>query len=153
MAGCVAFVDPGRATMVVQAYISVLAAGAAVLVVERLASVLPPASVRPEPRGEAAAEDLIAAEFARLVRQVELGLAGGDDLRRFLSPVLRAIAWPLIRSHGIDPETEPEQANRLLGDEAWLLMTVDLVWPGTRTETLSAACSLSSAVDRLEALS
>ncbi len=59
-------------------------------------------------------------QLERLERIVRFGTSTAIDADRRLYRVLREQAAELLLSrHGVDLDSEPDQARRLLGDEAW----------------------------------
>lgn len=92
-------------------------------------------------------------QVERLERIVRFGTSTAMDADRRLYRVLRLQASEFLLSrHGVDLETEPEDARRLLGDEAWERIrpgrpvVKDRLGPGAELTEVEAVVS---AVERL----
>jgi hypothetical protein len=90
-------------------------------------------------------------ELVRTEREITLGLAGAGHLHQRLLPLLReAAATRLAARHSVDLERRPEQARRLLGEDAWELLRPDLPEPADRQAPGISMARLRRIVDALE---
>jgi hypothetical protein len=68
-----------------------------------------------------------------------------------LVPLLRRIAEDrLAAHHGIDPDTQPEKARVVLGDEAWLIISKEWMPSDGESDHGPGHASLAAAVDSIE---
>jgi hypothetical protein len=62
----------------------------------------------------------------RMEREIALGSSTAANLHRRLLPLLREVAATrLAARHHVDMERRPEEARRLLGDDAWDVLRPD----------------------------
>ena len=129
------FTFPGRAELIVHAYVLALAA---VVLFHLVAAVI---AANPVARGSAfdaalrrrARREERLPELAQLEREVALGMATAFDLHYRLRPSLRRIAGELLASHrGTSLDGQPARARRVLGEETWELVRVDRPPPDNR---------------------
>jgi len=111
-----------------------------------LALVLSMGSLRPlfgatamrRPRGGTGAPARPAG-LAELEHAVDFGLSSGFDLHHRLRPALRQIAAERLARAGVDMDSQPRQAQALLGDEAWELLRPERPQPARRSRGVTAA--------------
>jgi hypothetical protein len=146
---------PGRSELALRIFLLVLAAFALLHLVAAVRHAFPAAGPSPferalrrrEPR-----QDRLP-ELAKLEREVALGGSTAFDLHYRLRPPVRRIAGELLAARrGIDLDTEPEAARRLLGDEAWELVRPDREPPQNRYAPGIETAALATVVTSLEAL-
>jgi hypothetical protein len=90
-------------------------------------------------------------ELVRTEREITLGMANAGHLHTRLLPMLReAAAVRLATRQSIDIERRPDQARRLLGDDAWELLRPDLPEPANRHAPGISLGRLRRIVDALE---
>jgi hypothetical protein len=91
------------------------------------------------------------AELERLEREVHLSLGSSFYLHHRLRPLFREIASNrLLVRHGVDLDSRPDEAAKLLGPEAWELLRPDRNEPRDRWAPGPEFKELSSVVDALE---
>ena len=149
-------VVPGRAEIVLRAYVLLLAAFVLARLLARLRSSLP------EQRGASPVDAALSrrplrvarvAELEKIEREVTLGMTTAFDLHFRLRPTLRRIASELLRARrGIDLDANPAAARRALGEETWELVRVDREPPHDRFGRGLDLDSLRNVVVSLEAL-
>lgn len=94
-----------------------------------------------------------AAEFLRMERELELGVAHADHAHRRLLPLLRAAAAARLASrHGIELEHRPDAARTLLGDDVWELLRPDRPEPEDRHGPGIPREQVAAAIEAVEAL-
>ena len=110
-----------------------------------------PLRLRIKPTGRP--RDSAPPQLERIERLVVFGKTTAFDAEWRLLPLLRAIAAEQLETrHGVDLESHPEIAERLLGDAGWELLDpertlpVDRMAPGLTLDELEAAVS---AIERL----
>jgi len=92
-------------------------------------------------------------EFAKVEREVSLGMATAFDLHYRLRPPLRRIAGELLAARrGIDLDGSPEAARRALGEETWEIVRADREPPRERYGAGLQLVALRDVVTSLEAL-
>jgi hypothetical protein len=143
---------PHAATLVIQAYVGVLAVVAISTCLKMLASSYRTAQPAIQPESGRASRDPIAAELERLSRQVELATTTCADLHAFGRPMLREIAAPLLLLHNVDLDRHPRRAQQLLGEELWELVRPNRPQPTDQDAPGLSTRELALLVERLEAL-
>jgi hypothetical protein len=92
-------------------------------------------------------------ELVRTERDITLGSSNAGHLHRRLLPLLReAAAARLASHHHVDVERRPEEARRLLGDEAWELLRPDRPEPADRNAKGMSLSRIGELVGTLERL-
>jgi hypothetical protein len=92
-------------------------------------------------------------ELVRTERDITLGSSNAGHLHRRLLPLLReAAAVRLASHHHVDLERRPEEARRLLGDEAWQLLRPDRPEPADRNAKGMSLHGIGELVGTLERL-
>jgi hypothetical protein len=90
-------------------------------------------------------------ELVRTEREITLGLSSAGHLHQRLLPMLREAADArLAARYSVDLERRPDQARRLLGDEAWELLRPDRPEPDDRLAPGISIGLLRRVVDALE---
>ena len=90
-------------------------------------------------------------ELVRTEREITLGMANAGHLHKRLLPMLReAAAVRLATRQSVDIERRPDQARRLLGDDAWELLRPDLPEPADPHAPGISLGRLRRIVDALE---
>ena len=146
---------PGRAELVLHAYVLALAAFVLGRLVAWLRASLPRRAVSPVDAALRAKPPYRGRvpELERLEREVTLGLSTAFDLHFRLRPTLHRIASELLRSRrGVDLDRNPEAARNALGDETWDLVRPDRQPPPERFAPGVELESLRRVVASLEAL-
>jgi hypothetical protein len=93
------------------------------------------------------------AEFLRMERELDLGVAGAAHAHRRLLPLLRAAAAARLASrHGIELEHRPDAARTLLGDDVWELLRPDRPEPEDRHGPGVPREQVAAAIEAVEAL-
>jgi hypothetical protein len=91
------------------------------------------------------------AELERLEREVHLSLGSSFYLYHRLRPLLREIASNrLIVRHGVDLERRPEEAEKLVGPQAWEWLRPDRKEPRDRWAPGPPIGELTAVVEALE---
>lgn len=91
--------------------------------------------------------------LARMEDELALGVAGAFDLHHRLVPRLRGVAAGLLLSRRrVSLEREPDEARRILGDEAWQIVRPDRKPPEDRLARGITPDGLARVVDSLEAV-
>jgi hypothetical protein len=98
-----------------------------------------PTVARPEP-------------LERIERVVEAGHQTAGDVHVRVRPLLREIAGPLLRRHGVRLDGEPARARALLGEELWEVVRPDRPPPRERRDRGLELSELEQLVQRLERL-
>jgi hypothetical protein len=94
-----------------------------------------------------------AAEFLRMERELDLGVAGAAHAHRRLLPLLRAAAAARLSSRpGIELEQRPDAARTLLGDDVWELLRPDRPEPEDRHGPGVPREQVAAAIEAVEAL-
>jgi hypothetical protein len=126
--------------------LAVLVAAAAVRV---LGETLPPmraAPGQPSPTGEATGDR------ERLDRVVSTATTHAGELHLRLRPILREIAADGLHRHGVELDTQPQAAQKLLAPETWELVRPDRPRPDDAFAPGLAPKRLEAVLDDLEAL-
>jgi hypothetical protein len=90
-------------------------------------------------------------ELVRTEREITLGMANAGHLHKRLLPMLReAAAVRLATRQSVEIERRPDQARRLLGDDAWELLRPDLPEPADPHAPGISLGRLRRIVDALE---
>jgi hypothetical protein len=153
VAGLVVLVGVDRTDLVLDAYL-VYAAGLLALAASRIAARAFPAPrgivpgvLAQRPRRYAAPESLVAMED-----DVALAQANEFDLHFRLRPALVEIASAALATReGVDLESQPERAEKLLSPATWELVRPDRPRPERGASGIGMA-PLSSVVDELETI-
>jgi hypothetical protein len=150
----VLFLLPGRRHLALDVYVLVLGALGLAAAVRATRAASPEVH---EPALAAELEDPLDVpperprELERLEREVYLSLGNSFYLHHRLRPVLREIAsHRLLRNHGVDLDSRPDAARRLLGDHAWDWLRADRVEPRDRWAPGPQLGELREVVDALE---
>jgi hypothetical protein len=92
-------------------------------------------------------------ELVRTERELTLGLASAGHAHRRLLPLLReAAAARLATRHGVELERRPNEAETLLGEDAWELLRPDRPEPLDRNAQGLPLARVRAVVERLESL-
>ena len=124
----------------------VIAAGA----VRALSETLPP--LRRPARGQPASGAAVTGDRERLYRIVWTGRTHAGDLHLRLRPILREIAADGLRRRGVELDTQPQAAQKLLTPETWELVRPDHPRPQDAFAPGLAPKRLDAVLDELEAL-
>jgi hypothetical protein len=93
------------------------------------------------------------ADFLRMERELDLGVASAVHAHRRLLPLLRAAASARLASrHGIELERRPNAAKAMLGDDAWDLLRPDRPEPKDRLGPGVPRDRIAAAIEAVEAL-
>ena len=93
------------------------------------------------------------AEFLRMERELDLGVAGAAHAHRRLLPLLRAAAAARLASrHGIELERRPDAARAMLGDDVWELLRPDRPEPEDRHGPGVPREQVAAAIEAVESL-
>jgi hypothetical protein len=133
----------------VNAALTVLAVLVAAAAVRALGETLPPlrrAAGPPTPAGEATGDR------ERLDRVVTIATTHAGDLHLRLRPILREIAADGLRRRGVELDTQPQAAQKLLAPETWELVRPDRPRPDDAFAPGLAPKRLDAVLDDLEAL-
>jgi hypothetical protein len=131
------------------AALTVLAVLVAAAAVRALGEALPPlrrAAGPPPPTGEATGDR------ERLDRVVTIATTHAGDLHLRLRPILREIAADGLRRRGVELDTQPQAAQKLLAPETWELVRPDRPRPDDAFAPGLAPKRLDAVLDDLEAL-
>lgn len=121
-------------------------AGLAVAGCARLARLVvpPPDPVLPLPDQSPRGDGLLL--LTGLESRLSWGAADADRFRDRVRPLLVGLAADRLRiRHGIDPDTDPEQARAILGEPLWQLRTA----PPTRSPSRAELTALVTALERI----
>ena len=124
----------------------VIAAGA----VRALSETLPP--LRRPARAQPASGAAVTGDRERLDRIVSTGTTHAGDLHLRLRPILREIAADGLRRRGVELDTQPQAAQKLLTPETWELVRPDRPRPQDAFAPGLAPKRLNAVLDDLEAL-
>lgn len=92
-------------------------------------------------------------QLEKIERLVAFGKTTAFDAEWRLLPLLRAIAAEhLATRHGVDLDSHPEIAERLLGDAGWELLDPERALPGDRMAPGLSLDDLEAAVSAIERL-
>jgi hypothetical protein len=92
-------------------------------------------------------------ELVRIEREITLGSASAAHLHRRLLPLLReAAATRLAARHHVDLERRPDEARKLLGEDAWELLRPDRPEPLDRSDVGLPLRTIGALVGTLEQL-
>ena len=93
------------------------------------------------------------AEFLRMERELELGVASAAHAHRRLLPLLRAAAAARLASqHGIELERRPDAARAMLGEDVWDLLRPDRPEPEDRHGPGVPRAEIAAVIEAVEAL-
>jgi hypothetical protein len=93
------------------------------------------------------------ADFLRMQRELDLGVASAAHAHRRLLPLLQAAAAARLESrHGIELERRPNAARALLGDDVWELLRPDRPAPEDRHGAGVPRDQIAAAIEAVEAL-
>jgi hypothetical protein len=93
------------------------------------------------------------AEFLRMEREIDLGVASAAHSHRRLLPLLRAAASARLASrHGVELERRPDAARALLGEDVWELLRPDRPEPEDRLGPGVPREQIAAVIERVEAL-
>jgi hypothetical protein len=146
----VAFI-PGRVGLVMRIYALVVCAVALAVALGALRRVYPPERRLRMPGGNGTPHGEHPSTLARIEHEAALGVTGSFDLHYRLVPRLRSVASGLLESRRrISLETQPEEAETVLGPEAWELVRPDRAAPADRLARGIAPDALRRVVDSLE---
>lgn len=144
-------VVPGRLPLVIRLYALGVCAVALGLGLLALRRAYPPAS--PLRRSDKAASQgrRPPPTLARIEDELALGVSGAFDLHHRLVPRLRTVAAGLLSARRrVSLDGEPDEAQRILGDETWELVRPDRPPPEDRLARGIAPSRLTHVVDSLE---
>ena len=131
------------------AALTVLAVLVAATAVRALGETLPPmrrAGGAPPPTGE------VTGDRERLDRVVSIATTHAGDLHLRLRPILREIAADGLRRRGVELDTQPQAAQKLLAPETWELVRPDRPRPDDAFAPGLAPKRLDAVLNDLEAL-
>jgi hypothetical protein len=112
----------------------------------------PPRRFEQALRGRKAAEPQTA-EFLRMERELDLGVASAAHAHRRLLPLLRAAAAARLASrHGVELERRPAAAEALLGDDVWELIRPDRPEPEDRHGPGVPRAEIAAVIEAVESL-
>ena len=93
------------------------------------------------------------AEFLRMERELELGVADAAHAHRRLLPLLRAAAAARLASqHGIELERRPAAARAMLGEDVWELLRPDRPEPEDRHGPGVPRTEIAAVIEAVEGL-
>jgi hypothetical protein len=93
------------------------------------------------------------AEFLRMEREIDLGVAEAAHAHRRLLPLLRAAAAARLASrHGIELERRPDAARTMLGEDVWELLRPDRPEPADRHGPGVPRDQVAAAIEAVESL-
>lgn len=92
------------------------------------------------------------ASLERIEWVVEAGRQRAGDVHVRVRPLLRELAAPLLRRHGVRLDAEPARARELLGEEVWEVVRPDRLLPQDRRAPGLSLDELERLVRRLEQL-
>jgi hypothetical protein len=134
----------------VNAALTLVVVGVAVLAVRALVDVLPPlrrvTAAQAEPAPDAGGDR------ERLDRVVSAATSHAGDLHLRLRPILREIAADGLRRRGVDLDEQPQAAEALLAADTWELVRPDRPRPADAFARGLAPKRLDAVLDDLEAL-
>jgi hypothetical protein len=147
----VAVFAPGRVGLGVRIYALVLCAEVLVVVLASLRRAYPAETpVRQLPRA-AASQRQPPPSLARIELEAALGVTGSFDLHHRLVPRVRSIAAGLLVSRRrVSLDTNPAEAQAILGDTTWELVRPDRPAPEDRLARGIAPQELARVADALE---
>lgn len=147
---------PGRRDLALRVYLLVLAAFGLLVLLRALRRANPVPRTSPFDRGLRRMRSRRAGieELARLEREVALAKSTGFDVHLRLRPRVRRIAVYLLASRrGVDLDSQPEVARRLLGERTWELVRADRPAPTDRHAPGLDTAALHEIVSSLERVS
>lgn len=146
---------PGRRDLALHVYGLALAALALVWLVGVVRRAHPVAEISPFDLGLQQRRDLRepVAELERLEREVSMAASTAFDLHFRLRPRIHRIARQLLASRrGVDLDTQPDAARRLLGEDVWALVRPGVEPPADRAAPGLELARLRTVVASLERL-